>query len=125
MSGHHPLPPRDHYALRNDSNVAFRLRSDCQAEGAEGGVARAQVRRHDGLEFRYEVIFRGEYSGSKPNFTREMYWETALSVVRSQLESHVHRDTRIILEANSGLPRTEVGAAFSWDLPEIEGGTQP
>ncbi len=124
MSGHHhALPPRDRYALRNDPSAEFHIRSGCQAEGAGGGVARALVRRHDGLEFRYEVIFRGDYSASKANFTRDMYWETALSVVRSQLESHVHRDTRITLEANSGLPLTEVGVVMSWEAPEIEGGT--
>lgn len=116
MSGH-VLPPRDRYKLRNDDGVTFQLRSSARGSGAEGCVVRVAVERFDGHRFRYEVVFKDDYSSSKPGFTEDMYHETALSVVRSQLESHVHKDTRLTLAVNSGLPRTEVGPAFDWEDP--------
>jgi hypothetical protein len=117
MSGH-ALPPRDRYALRNDPRATFSIRSTVQGEGADGSVVRALITRPaDGLTWKIEVVFSGEYAASKPNFTADMYHETALSVLRSQLESQVYRDTRITLHVNSGLPRTEVGAQLGWDEP--------
>lgn len=113
----HALPPRDRYQLRNDASVTFTLRSSAQGSGVDGCVVRVAVTRFDGHSFRYEIVFRGEYSASKPNFSEDMYHETGLSVARSQLESHVHRDTRIRLEVNSGLPRSEVGVSFDWVDP--------
>ena len=113
----HALPPRDRYQLRNDAKATFQLRSSAVGSGAEGCVVNVAVTRYDGHQFRYEIVFCGEYAASKPNFTDEMYHETGLSVARSQLESHVHRDTRIRLEVNSGLPRSEVGASFDWQEP--------
>jgi hypothetical protein len=113
----HALPPRDRYQLRNDAKVTFEMRSSATGSGLDGCVVKVAVTRHDGHKFRYEIVFRGEYSASKPGFTEDMYHETGLSVVRSQLESHVHRDTRICLEVNSGLPRSEVGASFDWEEP--------
>ena len=113
----HALPPRDSYQLRNDANATFQLRSSAAGSGGEGCVVKAAVTRFDGHTFRYEIVFCGEYAASKANFSQDMYHETGLSVVRSQLESHVHRDTRIRLEVNSGLPRSEVGASFDWVDP--------
>lgn len=118
MSAHHALPPRDRYALRNDPGTTFSIQSSATGEGEEGSTVRALIKRNsDGLTFRYEVVFAAEYAGTKKNFTADMYHETALSVIRSQLESHVYRDTRITLQVNSGLPRTEVGVALNWDQP--------
>jgi hypothetical protein len=113
----HALPPRDHYQLRNDASVTFKLRSRVSGSGADGCVLRVAITRHDGHSFKYEIVFTGEYAASKANFSEDMYHETGLSVVRSQLESHVHRDTRVRLEVNSGLPRSEVGATLDWDEP--------
>jgi hypothetical protein len=113
----HALPPRDRYQLRNDAQVTFQLRSSASGEGAQGCQVRVAVTRHDGHSFRYEVVFADEYAASKPGFSQDMYLETALSVVRSQLESHVHRDTRITLSVNSGLPRSQVGVSFDWVDP--------
>lgn len=116
MSGH-ALPPRDRYSLRNDPKVTFQLNSRAQGQGADGCVVRVAITRHDGHSFLYEVVFCGEYVSSKANFSQDMYHETALSVARSQLESHIHRNTRITLAVNSGLPRTEVGAVLEWTEP--------
>lgn len=80
-------------------------------------MVRVAITRHDGHSFRFEVVFSGEYVESKANFTTEMYHETALAVARSQIESHVHRDTRITVAANSGLPRSQVGVQFDWEEP--------
>lgn len=113
----HALPPRDRYHLRNDASVTFQLRSSATGSGADGCVVKVAITRHDGHAFKYEIVFRGEYAASKPNFTADMYHETGLSVVRSQLESHVHKDTRVSLEVNSGLPRSEVGVALNWNEP--------
>lgn len=121
MSVHH-LPPRGHYQLRNDANIRFNLESQAQGCGSEGSLVKILITRNDGEKFRYEVIFRGEYSASKANFTEDMYLETALSVARSQLESRVHQDTRIVLEVNSGLPRTQIGVALDWDSIEAKPG---
>ena len=113
----HALPPRDRYQLRNDARISFQLRSSATGSGIQGCVVKVAVTRFDGHSFKYEIVFCGEYAASKPNFSEDMYHETALSVVRSQLESHVHKDTRIRLEVNSGLPRSEVGAKLEWDEP--------
>ena len=113
----HALPPRDRYKLRNDSRVTFQLSSSATGKGTDGCRVRIAVVRFDGHRFHYEVVFAGEYAASKPEFDADMYHETALSIVRSQLESHVHRDTRITLSVNSGLPRTEVDVSFDWDEP--------
>ena len=113
----HALPPRDSYKLRNDASVTFQLRSNATGQGSSGCIVRAAITRHDGHSFRYEVVFTGEYASSKSTFSQDMYQDTGLSVIRSQLESHVHRDTRITLEVNSGLPRTEVGVSFDWVDP--------
>jgi len=116
MSGH-VLPPRDRYQLRNDPTATFQLESSAEGRGTDGCVVRIAITRHDGHGFRYEVVFSGDYVESKPNFTAEMYHETALAVARSQIESHVHRDTRITVQANSGLPRSQVGVHFDWEKP--------
>lgn len=116
MSGH-PLPPRDRYHLRNDPEQTFQLTSSAQGSGSAGCTVKVLVSRRDGHSFRYEIVFAGEYTASKANFTEEMYHETGLAVARSQIESHVHRDTRIDIEVNSGLPRTRVGAALTWETP--------
>jgi len=119
MSSHaHALPPRDRYALRNDANHRFQIVSSVRGSGTQGATIRALISSDRDGSFRYEVIFRGEYSQSKPNFDEDCYHETALSLIRSQLESHCYRDTRILLEVNSGLPRTELGVQFEWDRPE-------
>ena len=113
----HGLIPRDRYQLRNDSSQTFALTSSASGEGQSGCTVRVVVVRHDGHRFRMEVVFDGEYSASKANFTSDMYLDTALSLVRSQIESRVHRDTRIHLNVNSGLPITEVDAKFEWQEP--------
>jgi hypothetical protein len=114
MSGH-ALPPRDHYRLRNDASATFQLASSVSGGGAQGATVKIKVTRKDGLQFRLEIVFASGYASSKPDFDAEMYLETGLAIARSQIESHVHRDTRITLEVNSGLPRTVVGAALGWE----------
>jgi hypothetical protein len=117
---HHTLPS-DFYQLRNEPEITFRLKL-ATVETSETVVAtRAEIQRvvfdkDQGQPFKYEVIFRNEFSSSKPNFTLEMYESTAVSVLRSQLESKVFRDTRVVLEKISGLPKTEVGVTFDWSL---------
>ena len=92
------------------------IKARCRGQGAEGAVARADICRNDGLKFSYEVRFQGEYSASKANFDTEMYLETALSLVKSQIESHRLEDSEIVVEVNSGLPRTRVGIKLpAWD----------
>lgn len=106
---------RDEYSLRNEREKKFVIEAKAEGEGAGGSVVRATVSRYDGLKFRYEVVFRGEYASTKANFTEEMYLLTGLSLVKSQIESHRHVDTRIVLDVNSGLPITEVGAKLDWE----------
>lgn len=102
------------YRLRNEPQKTFSVEASAEGAGASGSVVRATVTRYDGLCFHYEIVFEGEFSASKPNFTEEMYLETALSIVHSQIESHVHRDTRMSVHEESGLMRTEPGAALDW-----------
>ena len=102
------------YKLRNTPAIHFTVDSQVLGPDDSGAVVRATIRRNDGLQFRYEVAFTPEYCRTKPAFDGEMYLETGLSVVNSQLESHVYKDTRIRLEVNSGLPRTQVGCKLDW-----------
>ena len=116
---HHALPA-DSYHLRNEPEIGFRLKLNTLKE-SDHVATRAEIQRtlsdqDQGQPFKYEIVFRNDFSSSKPNFTLEMYESTALSLVRSQLESKVFRDTRVILEKFSGLPKTEVGVAFDWNL---------
>ena len=105
---------REEYTLRNERQKKFTIEATATGGGTEGAVVRGTVARYDGLKFRYEVVFRGEYAATKANFTDEMYLETGVSLMKSQIESHRHVDTRITLDVGSGLPRTEVGASFDW-----------
>lgn len=77
---------------------------------------RAVITPKGGPSFKFEVVFSGTFVASKQNFTQDMYHDTALSLMRSQLESRVYRDTRMHMDVNSGLPRTEVGVSFDWTL---------
>ena len=106
---------REEYSLRNERQKKFTIEATAKGSGAEGSVVRGQVARYDGLKFRFEVVFRGEYSSTKANFTEEMYLLTGLSLMKSQIESHRHVDTRITLDVASGLPITEVNARLDWD----------
>jgi hypothetical protein len=102
------------YKLRNTPEIRFTLDSDVIGPNNDGAVVRSKIRRNDGLQFRYEVCFTSEYCKTKPAFDAEAYLETGLSVMNSQLESQVYKDTRIRLEVNSGLPRTQVGCKLDW-----------
>ena len=111
----HQHQPKDQYSLRNDPLIRFQIELSTQGGGVQGATTRATISKNDGQKFRYEVTFRGDYCATKANFDAEMYEGTALSLIRGQLESRVYRDTRITLEVNSGLPRTEAGVALKWD----------
>lgn len=102
------------YKLRNTPAIHFTVDVQVLGPDASGATVRASIKRNDGLRFRYEVVFSPEYCGSKPRFDADSYRETALSVINSQLESHVHRDTRIELRVNSGMPRTQVDCKLDW-----------
>jgi len=104
------------YRLRNQPEISFSVRATCTGGGTEGAVARAHVCRVDGLKFRYEVRFQGEFCATKANFDDEMYLETALSLIKSQIESHRYEDSQIVVEVNSGMPRTRLGVKLEgWD----------
>ena len=111
----HQHQPKDQYSLRNDPLIRFQIELSTQGGGTEGASTRAVISKNDGQKFRYEVNFRGDYCATKANFDTQMYEDTALSHIRCQLESRVYRDTRITLEVNSGLPRTEADAVLKWD----------
>lgn len=110
----HQPQARDRYHLRNDAQITFKIELSTQGKGVEGATTRATIHKNDGQNFRYEVVFRGDYCQTKGNFDERMYEDTALSLVRCQLESRVYKDTRITLEVNSGLPRTETGVSLNW-----------
>ena len=111
----HQHQPKDRYSLRNEPRINFRIELSTAGGGVEGATTRATISKNDGQNFRYEVTFRGEYCSTKANFNTQMYEDTALSLIRCQLESRVYRDTRITLEVNSGLPRTETDVSLKWD----------
>lgn len=102
------------YALRNQPDQVFHIYAEGRGEGSSGAVVRARVTGPGGADFRYEVVFTGEFAASKGNFTEEMYLLTGVALVKSQIESYVWRDSRITVLRNSGLPATEVGASLDW-----------
>ena len=110
----HQHPARDRYSLRNEPAISFQIELATAGSGIQGATTRATITKNDGQKFHYEVIFRGEYCQTKANFSQGMYEDTALALVCSQLESYVHQDTGIVLEVNSGLPRTETAASLNW-----------
>ncbi len=103
------------YRLRNEPEKHFAIEAQAKGGGKKGSVVKALVKRYDEREFRYEVRFGGPFAETKDNFTADMYLETALNVVRSQIESHRHEDTLIVLEAASGLMDSEAGAKLDWE----------
>jgi hypothetical protein len=109
------LPHQSLYKLRNTPSIRFSIEAETVHFGEDGAVVHARIRRNDGVRFGYEVCFSREYCHTKPRFDGESYLHTALSVVHSQLESHIHRDTRITLQVNSGMPRTELDCPLQWD----------
>ncbi|MGE0488121.1 MAG: hypothetical protein AB7S38_02780 [Vulcanimicrobiota bacterium] len=102
------------YRLRNEPEKFFKIAASAEGSGAKGATVRATVTRHDNHVFRYEVIFEGDFTSTKQNFNEEMYLGTGLSVVKSQLESHLHQDTRIRIRHASGLMQTEHPAKLDW-----------
>ncbi|HXE72618.1 MAG TPA: hypothetical protein VNO81_08145 [Candidatus Nitrosotenuis sp.] len=100
------------YALRNRPDQVFHIQAEGRGEGSSGAVVRARITGPGGADFRYEVVFTGEFAASKGNFTEEMYLQTGVALVKSQIESCVWRDSRITVSRNSGLAVTEVGAAL-------------
>lgn len=106
------------YRLRNEPEKHFSIEAHAKGNGKKGSVIKALVKRYDEREFRYEVRFGGPFVETKDNFTAEMYLETALNVVRSQIESHRHEDTLILLEEASGLMESKPGAKLDWEKPK-------
>ena len=105
------------YRLRNEPEKQFSIDASAKGSGKKGSVIKALVKRYDEREFRYEVRFGGPFTETKDNFTADMYLETALNVVRSQIESHRHEDTLIVLEEASGLMDSTAGAKLDWEKP--------
>lgn len=105
---------RSEHRLRNEPLQQYEVEAAAHADGAGGTVVRALVTGPEGRTFRYEIRFGGEYTASKPTFTDEMYLHMGLSVVRGQIESHDHRDTRIAIMRESGLMDSEPGATLDW-----------
>lgn len=105
---------RTEHRLRNETHRRFAVEAAAHAQGADGTVVRALVTDPEGRTFRFEVRFAGEYAASKPDFDEEMFLHMALSVVRGQIESHEHRDTRISITRESGLMDSEPGATLNW-----------
>lgn len=105
----------ENYSLRNEPEKTFSIDAEGKGRGKKGSLIKAKIKRWDDLEFRYEVKFEGPFTETKGNFTTEMYLLTALNVVKSQLESHVHRDTRIVISDASGLMHSEPNAKLDWD----------
>lgn len=101
------------HRLRNEPLRRYAIQAASHAHGPEGTVIRAKVTGPDGNTFRYEITFGGDYIATKPHFDAEMYLHMALSVVRGQIESHEHADTRIAVLRESGLMDSEP-AAFDW-----------
>ena len=110
----HQHQARDQYSLRNEPKVSFLFKVATEGSGIQGATTKASITQNDGRSFCYEVVFRGEYCQTKANFSSSMYEDAALDLIRSQLESGLYQDTRILLEVNSGLPRTEVGVSLNW-----------
>ena len=100
------------YHLRNEKNVRFTIHASCANK-----VTRARIARNDGLQFQMEVRFEGEYAETKPHFDDEMWLETALSLIKSQIESYRFEDTEIVLSVNSGLPKTKIAGGPRGDAP--------
>ena len=105
------------YRLRNEPEKHFSIQAKAEGSGKKGSVVRALIKRYDEREFRYEVRFTGPFTETKDNFSADMYLETALNVIRSQLESHRHEDTVIVLEDASGLMHSSPGSKIDWKTP--------
>lgn len=101
------------HRLRNEPLRRFAIQAAPHAHGPEGTVIRAQVTGPDGDVFRYEIAFGGDYIATKAHFDAEMYLHMALSLVRGQIESHEHGDTRLSVHRESGLIESEP-ATFDW-----------
>lgn len=108
----HHVIPSNQYHLRNQPDVKFTL-DFATLRIQESWVTRATIKRNDQV-FRYEVVFSGDFIATKENFTAKMYEDTAVSLIRSQLESLRFVDSRITLRAASGLPITQVPATLDW-----------
>lgn len=95
------------YKLRNHPGRAFTIDASVTKQGADGASITAQIAEMGGKEpFIYVVEFSGGFASTKPNFDGEMYLHTAISVMRSQLESLQHRSTRLRVHRASGLIET-------------------
>ncbi len=102
------------YRLRNEPEKHFQIAAEAQGAGSQGSVVKATIERYDERVFHYEVRFGGPFAETKANFNEEMYLETALSIICSQLESHIHEDTLLFLEEASGLMQTKHPAKLDW-----------
>lgn len=101
------------HRLRNEPLRRYAIQAAPHSHGPDGTVIRAHVTGPDGNTFRYEVVFGGDYIATKRDFDAEMYLHMALSIVRGQIESHEHGDTRIAITRESGLMDSQP-ATFDW-----------
>ncbi len=101
---------RSSYALRNHPDKTFELTARTlppSDESAVGCTVEIEVVPTDGVPFRIQIEFGGDFVATKQDFTQSMYLGTALSVATSQLESLRHRSTRLKIHRASGLIDTE------------------
>ena len=97
------------YSLRNEPEKVFSVCAKILKEVSDkepGAEIEARIESESGQSFTYLVEFGDEFVSTKKDFTSEMYLHTALSIVKSQLESKVHRDTWFYLHRDSGLVQT-------------------
>lgn len=99
---------RTEYKLRNHPQRVFDIDASLSKEGKDGTSVTAQVqeRRAGSEPFTYLVEFSDAFIATKPDFDGEMYLHTAISVIQSQIESHLHRSTRLRVHRASGLIET-------------------
>lgn len=94
------------YKLRNHPHRVFDIDASVTQEGKDGTTITAQVCERGKEPFTYVVEFSEGFIATKPDFDGEMFLHTAISVIQSQVESHLHRSTRLRVHRASGLIET-------------------
>ena len=103
---HHAQDPNS-YTLRNQPQRKFAISSKVEHADSQGAVVVAEIQEGANDPFLYRVEFSGDFTSTKEDFDADMYLQTALSLVRSQLESLRHRPTLLRVQHASGLVHTE------------------
>lgn len=103
---HHVQDPNS-YSLRNQPQRTFAISSKVEHADSEGAAIVAEIREGAKTPFTYRVEFSGAFTSTKGDFDAEMYLQTALSLIRSQLESLRHQSTLLRVHRASGLVETQ------------------